>query len=44
MRPLDGQVLHFGEVVRSIDEETPEIGRFRDPASNVFGLFQIFNV
>jgi uncharacterized protein len=33
-----------GEIVRSIGEQTPEIGRFHDPAGNVFGLFQTFNV
>jgi predicted enzyme related to lactoylglutathione lyase len=33
-----------GEIVRSIGEETPEVARFRDPAGNVFGLFQTFNV
>jgi uncharacterized protein len=33
-----------GEVVQSIGEQTPEIGRFHDPAGNVFGLFQTFNV
>jgi predicted enzyme related to lactoylglutathione lyase len=33
-----------GEIVRSIGEQTPEIGRFYDPAGNVFGLFQTFNV
>jgi predicted enzyme related to lactoylglutathione lyase len=32
-----------GNVVRLIGEETPEIGRFHDPAGNVFGLFKTLN-
>jgi predicted enzyme related to lactoylglutathione lyase len=41
---IDAITQEGGEIVRSIGEETPEIGRFRDPAGNVFGLFQTFNV
>jgi hypothetical protein len=41
---IDAITQEGGEVVRSIGEETPEIGRFHDPAGNVFGLFQTPNV
>ena len=41
---LDAIVQEGGDVVRSVGEQTPEIGRFRDPAGNVFGLFPTFNV
>jgi predicted enzyme related to lactoylglutathione lyase len=41
---IDAITQEGGEVVRSIGAETPEIGRFHDPAGNVFGLFQTFNV
>ena len=41
---IDAITQEGGEVVRSIGEATPEIGRFHDPAGNVFGLFQTFNV
>jgi predicted enzyme related to lactoylglutathione lyase len=41
---IDAITQEGGEIVRSIGEETPEIGRFQDPAGNVFGLFQTFNV
>src|ERR1700730_1095376 len=41
---IDAIAQEGGEVVRSIGEQTPEIGRFHDPAGNVFGLFQTFNV
>ena len=41
---LDAIVQEGGDVVRSVGEQTPEIGRFLDPAGNVFGLFQTFNV
>ena len=37
---IDAIIQEGGEIVRSIGEETPEIGRFHDPAGNVFGLFQ----
>jgi len=37
---IDAITQEGGEIVRSIGEETPEIGRFHDPAGNVFGLFQ----
>ena len=37
---LDAIVREGGDVVRSIGVDTPEIGRFHDPAGNVFGLFQ----
>lgn len=40
---IDAIVHEGGEVIRSIGEETPEIGRFRDLAGNVFGLFQTLN-
>lgn len=40
---IDAITREGGEVVRSIGEETPEIGRFHDPAGNVFGLFQTPN-
>jgi predicted enzyme related to lactoylglutathione lyase len=41
---IDAIIEQGGEVVRSIGADTPEIGRFHDPAGNVFGLFQTFNV
>jgi predicted enzyme related to lactoylglutathione lyase len=41
---IDAITQEGGEVVRAIGEQTPEIGRFHDPAGNVFGLFQTFNV
>jgi predicted enzyme related to lactoylglutathione lyase len=40
---LDAIIREGGDVVRSIGELTPEVGRFHDPAGNVFGLFQTFN-
>ena len=40
---IDAIVREGGEVVRSIGADTPEVGRFRDPAGNVFGLFQTLN-
>lgn len=40
---IDAIIQEEGDVVRSIGEQTPEIGRFHDPAGNVFGLFQTFN-
>ena len=40
---IDAIVHEGGEVIRSIGEETPEVGRFHDPAGNVFGLFQTLN-
>lgn len=40
---LDAILQEGGEIVREIGAETPEIGRFHDPAGNVFGLFQIPN-
>src|ERR1700716_2454222 len=41
---IEDIVREGGEVVQSIGAETPEVGRFHDPAGNVFGLFQTFNV
>jgi uncharacterized protein len=40
---VDAIIEEGGAIVRSIGEETPEIGRFHDPAGNVFGLFQTLN-
>jgi len=40
---IDAIVREGGDVIRSIGEETPEVGRFHDPAGNVFGLFQTLN-
>lgn len=40
---IDAIIKEGGAVVRSIGQETPEIGRFHDPAGNVLGLFQTFN-
>jgi uncharacterized protein len=40
---LDAIIREGGDVVRSIGEQTPEVGRFHDPAGNVFGLFQTLN-
>ena len=37
---IDVILREGGDIVRSIGEETPEIGRFHDPAGNVFGLFE----
>ena len=37
---VDAIVREGGDIVRSIGEETPEIGRFHDPGGNVFGLFE----
>jgi predicted enzyme related to lactoylglutathione lyase len=39
-RTIDVILREGGDIVRSIGEETPEIGRFHDPAGNVFGLFE----
>jgi uncharacterized protein len=41
---IDAIVREGGDIVRSIGAETPEVGRFHDPAGNVFGLFATFNV
>jgi predicted enzyme related to lactoylglutathione lyase len=40
---LDAIIREGGDIVRSIGELTPEVGRFHDPAGNVFGLFQTLN-
>jgi uncharacterized protein len=40
---VDAILQEGGDIVREIGAETPEIGRFHDPAGNVFGLFQIPN-
>jgi len=38
---LDAVVQHGGEIVQPIGADLPEItARFRDPAGNVFGLYQ----
>jgi len=38
---LDGIVANGGEIVQPIGFDAPEItARFRDPAGNVFGLYQ----
>ncbi|HZE64148.1 MAG TPA: VOC family protein [Pyrinomonadaceae bacterium] len=38
---LDAVVEHGGEIVQPIGADLPEItARFRDPAGNVFGLYQ----
>jgi predicted enzyme related to lactoylglutathione lyase len=37
---IDKIVAEGGKVVPWIGENTPEIGRFHDPAGNVLGLFQ----
>ena len=38
---LDAIQVHGGEVVQPIGADAPEItARFRDPAGNVFGLYQ----
>jgi predicted enzyme related to lactoylglutathione lyase len=38
---LDAVIAHGGELVQPIGADAPEItARFRDPAGNVFGLYQ----
>lgn len=38
---LDAIVANGGEIVQSIGADAPEItARFRDPAGNIFGLYQ----
>jgi predicted enzyme related to lactoylglutathione lyase len=38
---LDAVLAHGGEIVQAIGTDSPEItARFRDPAGNVFGLYQ----
>jgi predicted enzyme related to lactoylglutathione lyase len=38
---IDAVVAHGGELVQPIGADAPEItARFRDPAGNVFGLYQ----
>jgi predicted enzyme related to lactoylglutathione lyase len=37
---IDTIVAEGGQVVEWVGENTPEIGRFHDPAGNVLGLFQ----
>jgi uncharacterized protein len=38
---IDAVIANGGEVVQSIGADAPEItARFRDPAGNVFGLYQ----
>ena len=38
---LDAVVEHGGEIVQPIGGDLPEItARFRDPAGNIFGLYQ----
>jgi uncharacterized protein len=38
---LDAVVDHGGEILQPIGADLPEItARFRDPAGNVFGLYQ----
>ena len=38
---FDSVIRNGGEVLQPIDADTPElIGRFRDPAGNVIGLYQ----
>jgi predicted enzyme related to lactoylglutathione lyase len=38
---LDAIVANGGEIVPSIGADAPEItARFRDPAGNIFGLYQ----
>jgi uncharacterized protein len=38
---IDAVVAHGGEIVQPIGVDAPEItARFRDPAGNVFGLYQ----
>jgi predicted enzyme related to lactoylglutathione lyase len=39
-RTLEALVAEGGTIVRWVGENTPEIGRFHDPAGNVVGLFQ----
>jgi predicted enzyme related to lactoylglutathione lyase len=39
-RTLEALAAQGGTIVRWVGENTPEIGRFRDPAGNVIGLFQ----
>jgi predicted enzyme related to lactoylglutathione lyase len=39
-RTLEALAAQGGMIVRWVGENTPEIGRFRDPAGNVIGLFQ----
>ena|SRR5436190_11591561 len=39
---LDAVIAHGGELVQPIGADAPEItARFRDPAGNVFGLYQV---
>ncbi len=38
---LDAVVAHGGEIVQPVGADLPEItARFRDPAGNIFGLYQ----
>jgi predicted enzyme related to lactoylglutathione lyase len=39
-KTIDAVIEEGGRIERTIGENTPGIGRFYDPAGNVFGLYQ----